>query len=91
MGAGAIMAASNAVATLAYLNRITLGRSDSKRRGIGEGDIRSERAWLEIVFEGSIKLPGGKLDPGITGTAFVSAESELVFEPQEPLPMGIRI
>jgi 4-hydroxyproline epimerase len=60
-----------------------------------DGKIREGQTWKQesiigSVFEGTIKVRDGKVYPSITGSAFVNAEIELVFNPQDPLCMGIR-
>jgi 4-hydroxyproline epimerase len=60
-----------------------------------EGKIREGQVWRQesivgSVFEGSVRVQDGKVYPSITGCAFVNAEAELVFDPRDPLAMGIR-
>jgi 4-hydroxyproline epimerase len=43
------------------------------------------------VFEGTIKVRDGKVYPSIKGSAFVTAEAELIIDPRDPLCMGIRV
>ena len=59
-----------------------------------DGKIREGQTWKQesivgSVFEGSVKIRDGKVYPSITGSAFVSAEAELVLDPRDPLRMGI--
>jgi len=60
-----------------------------------DGKIREGQTWKQesiigSIFEGSITLRDGKVFPSIKGSAFVTAESELVLDPRDPLCMGIR-
>jgi 4-hydroxyproline epimerase len=42
------------------------------------------------IFEGTVSVVGDKIQPHIRGTAFVTAESELILDPRDPFCMGIR-
>ena len=55
-----------------------------------EGQVWRQESIVGSVFEGSIRVSEGKVYPSIKGSAFVNAESELVFDPHDPLCMGIR-
>jgi 4-hydroxyproline epimerase len=60
-----------------------------------DGKIREGQTWRQesivgSVFEGSVEVREGKVYPRIKGSAFVNAETELVFDPRDPLCMGIR-
>jgi len=60
-----------------------------------DGKIREGRTWRQesitgSLFEGTVKVQDGKVYPSITGSAFVNSEAELVFDPRDPLCMGIR-
>jgi 4-hydroxyproline epimerase len=60
-----------------------------------DGKIREGQTWRQesivgSVFEGTVKVRDGKIYPSIKGSAFVNAEAELVFDPRDPLCMGIR-
>jgi len=57
---------------------------------IREGQIWKQESIVGSVFEGSVKLNGGKVYPSIKGSAFVNAEADLVLDPRDPLCMGIR-
>jgi 4-hydroxyproline epimerase len=41
------------------------------------------------VFEGSVRLADGKIIPRITGSAFVTAQATLVFDPADPFRHGL--
>jgi len=60
-----------------------------------DGKIRQGQTWRQesligSVFEGTIKVRDGKVYPSIKGSAFVTAEAELILHPRDPLCMGIR-
>ena len=60
-----------------------------------DGKIREGQTWKQesivgSVFEGSVKVREGKVYPSIKGSAFVTAEAELILDPHDPLRMGIR-
>jgi 4-hydroxyproline epimerase len=57
---------------------------------IREGQIWKQESIVGSVFEGSVKVRGGKVYPSIKGSAFVNAEAELLLDPRDPLCMGIR-
>jgi 4-hydroxyproline epimerase len=59
-----------------------------------EGKLAPGEPWRQesiigSVFEGRFRLEDGVLIPSITGTAFVNAESDLLFNPADPFCMGI--
>ena len=61
-----------------------------------DGKIKEGQTWRQesivgSVFEGSIKVEGGKIYPSIKGSAFVNAEADLLLNPNDPLCMGIRV
>ncbi|MGB8061377.1 MAG: proline racemase family protein [Candidatus Sulfotelmatobacter sp.] len=60
--------------------------ADGKLR---EGQVWRQESIVGSVFEGSVSLRDGKIYPSIKGSAFVNAESELVFDPLDPFGMGI--
>jgi 4-hydroxyproline epimerase len=61
--------------------------SDGKLR---EGQTWKQESIVGSVFEGSVRVRDGKIYPSIKGSAFVNSEAELVFDPRDPLCMGIR-
>ena len=58
---------------------------------IEEGQIWRQESIVGSIFEGTIKVEGGKVYPSIKGSAFVNAESDLLLNPEDPLCMGIRV
>jgi len=57
---------------------------------IREGQIWRQESVIGSVFEGTVKVRDGKVYPSIKGSAFVTAEAELVLDPRDPLCTGIR-
>jgi 4-hydroxyproline epimerase len=57
---------------------------------IREGQIWRQESIVGSVFEGSVEVRDGQVYPSIKGSAFVTAEAELNFDPRDPLRMGIR-
>ncbi len=61
--------------------------ADGKLR---EGEVWRQESIVGSIFEGTVSLVGDKIQPHIRGTAFVTAESELILDPRDPFCMGIR-
>lgn len=62
---------------------------------VAEGTFREGQVWrqesiLGSVFEGTVKILDGVVYPTIRGTAFVTAESTLLFDSRDPFAAGIR-
>jgi 4-hydroxyproline epimerase len=60
-----------------------------------DGDLKEGEVWRQesivgSVFEGSIRRAGDHLIPTIRGSAYVTAEATLVFDPNDPFRAGIR-
>lgn len=60
--------------------------SDGKLR---EGEIWRQESIVGSVFEGSIHVQNGDILPTIKGSAFVTAECDLILDKQDPFCMGI--
>jgi 4-hydroxyproline epimerase len=56
---------------------------------LAPGETWKQESIIGSVFEGKVALDGDKVIPTITGTAFVTAEIELVFAPDDPFRGGI--
>jgi 4-hydroxyproline epimerase len=56
---------------------------------LASGQIWRQEGILGTVFEGSIRIEGGKVMPSITGSAWVTAEATLLFDPDDPFRLGI--
>ena len=57
---------------------------------LGEGQVWRQESIVGSVFEGTVSVVDNKIHPHIRGTAFVTAESELILDPRDPFCMGIR-
>jgi 4-hydroxyproline epimerase len=56
---------------------------------LAPGDVWKQEGILGTVFEGSVRIDNGAIIPSITGSAFVTAESALLFDPGDPFRNGI--
>jgi 4-hydroxyproline epimerase len=61
-----------------------------------DGKLKEGQTWRQesivgSIFEGTIRVEGGKVFPSIKGSAFVNAEADLLLNPKDPLCMGIRV
>jgi 4-hydroxyproline epimerase len=53
------------------------------------GETWRQEGILGTVFEGQIEIRNGAVIPTITGSAFVTSESRLIFSPEDPFLHGI--
>jgi len=61
---------------------------------VAEGKLKPGESWrqegiLNTVFTGRVELDGDRILPYITGSAHVTAESSLIFQPNDPFRNGI--
>jgi 4-hydroxyproline epimerase len=61
---------------------------------VADGKLAPGNAWrqegiLGTVFEGRVRIDEGRVIPSITGSAFVTAESTLLYDPSDPFRNGI--
>ncbi len=59
-----------------------------------DGKLKEGEAWRQesvtgSVFEGRVRIDGDRIIPIITGTAHVTAELELILDPDDPYRFGI--
>jgi 4-hydroxyproline epimerase len=54
------------------------------------GDVYRQEGILGSVFEASFELSDGKILPSIKGSAFITAEAELLLDPRDPFSHGVR-
>jgi 4-hydroxyproline epimerase len=54
-----------------------------------EGQIYRQEGILGSVFEGSVEICDGKIIPSVKGSAYITGESELIFDPSDPFRHGI--
>jgi 4-hydroxyproline epimerase len=62
---------------------------------VADGKLREGQVWRQesivgSVFEGTVRIDGGRIIPRVTGTAYVNAEATLLLDPDDPFRMGIR-
>jgi 4-hydroxyproline epimerase len=58
---------------------------------LSPGKIWRQEGILGTVFEGSVEVRDGLVWPSITGSAFVTAESSLIFDERDPFRIGITL
>ena len=54
------------------------------------GELWRQESIIGSVFEASFTLRGGQLFPCIKGSAYVTADSQLILQPDDPFQWGIR-
>ena len=54
-----------------------------------EGDVWKQESIVGSVFEGSIKVVDNVVHPRIKGSAFITAEADLILDARDPFAMGI--
>jgi len=58
---------------------------------LAPGDTWRQEGILGTVFEAQVRVQNGSIIPSITGSAFVTAESTLIFDPEDPFRDGISV
>ena len=53
-----------------------------------EGDVWRQESIIGSVFEGQVRVDGGRVVPIIRGTAHITAEVELIFDTNDPFRFG---
>jgi 4-hydroxyproline epimerase len=56
---------------------------------LGEGQVWRQESITGTIFEGRIRLEGDNIIPIIRGSAYITAELELILDKQDPLRFGI--
>jgi len=56
-----------------------------------EGEIWRQESVIGSVFEGSFVVRDGAVQPRIKGSAFITADSQLILDNRDPFVSGIRI
>jgi len=56
---------------------------------LAPGEVWRQESIIGSVFEGSYENCDGGIIPTITGRAFITAESTLILDPQDPFQFGI--
>src|SRR5438552_2271338 len=54
------------------------------------GQVWRQESIIGSIFEGEVRIMNGQVVPRIRGTAFVTAESTLLLEPNDPFRVGLR-
>src|SRR5215216_994022 len=62
---------------------------------VGDGKLKEGQIWRQesivgSVFEGSVRVIDDVVHPRIKGTAFITAESDLILDERDPFATGIR-
>jgi 4-hydroxyproline epimerase len=55
-----------------------------------EGEVWRQESIIGSIFEGSFHLRDGQLLPLIKGSAYITADTQLIFDEQDPFQWGIR-
>jgi 4-hydroxyproline epimerase len=60
-----------------------------------DGNLKEGQVWRQesitgTVFEGTVRIEGEKIIPVIRGSAFITAELDLILDPDDPLRFGIQ-
>ena len=57
---------------------------------LAEGEVWRQESIVGSVFEGSVSIIDNAIHPYIKGSAFITAEAELILDVRDPFCMGIR-
>jgi len=57
---------------------------------LAEGQVWRQESIVGSVFEGRVSIVDNQIHPHIKGSAFITAESELILDVRDPFCMGIR-
>lgn len=60
-----------------------------------DGKLKPGQVWRQesvvgSLFEGTVEVSDNRIYPSIKGSAFITAEAELILDPRDPFCMGIR-
>src|SRR5204863_4505658 len=60
---------------------------------VADGKLREGQVWRQesivgSVFDGTVRIAGGKVIPRITGSAYIQAEATLILDPADPFRTG---
>ncbi|HEY0982841.1 proline racemase family protein [Schlesneria sp.] len=58
-------------------------------RKLMPGEVWRQESILGSVFEGTFRYENGRIIPRIAGTAYITAEANLILDPADPFQMGI--
>jgi 4-hydroxyproline epimerase len=57
---------------------------------LAEGEIWRQESIIGTIFEGSFEVCDGKVHPRVKGSAFVTADADLILQREDPFRWGIR-
>ncbi len=57
---------------------------------LSEGQVWRQESIVGSVFEGTVSVRDNMVYPSIKGSAFITAESDLIIDERDPFSMGIR-
>ena len=57
---------------------------------LSEGQVWRQESIVGSVFEGAVSVTNNVVHPRIKGSAFITAESDLIIDERDPFSMGIR-
>lgn len=57
---------------------------------LGEGQVWRQESIVGSVFEGTVSVTDNVVHPRIKGSAFITAEADLIIDERDPFSMGIR-
>jgi 4-hydroxyproline epimerase len=57
---------------------------------ISDGQIWRQESLVGSIFEGSVRVSDNVVHPSIKGSAFITAEADLILDDKDPFCMGIR-
>jgi 4-hydroxyproline epimerase len=57
---------------------------------LAEGQVWRQESIVGSIFEGTVSVVDDAIHPHIKGSAFITAEAELILDPRDPFCMGIR-
>ena len=56
---------------------------------LAAGEVWRQESIIGSVFEGTVSIVGDKIIPSIRGSAFITAEGELILDETDPFCFGI--
>ncbi|MEZ4650123.1 MAG: proline racemase family protein [Candidatus Eisenbacteria bacterium] len=57
---------------------------------LAPGEVWRQESIVGSIFRGRVEVLGGEVYPHVRGSAYITAESTLLFDPQDPFRDGIR-
>ena len=56
---------------------------------LSPGEVWRQEGILDTVFDGRVRIENGTIIPSVTGSTYVTSESVLLFDPEDPFRNGI--